>query len=62
MDSTVIPIRGQTVIVKNNPGFMCAVARDFSEQDELCYSMTRSNGMLPIYSHSNPKFCYIAPK
>lgn len=52
MDTSVTPIRGQTVIVKNDPGFMSAIARESPDQEELTYSMARSSGK-PLISPFN---------
>jgi len=44
MDKTVIPVRGQIVLVRNDPGYMFTISGTDDGQDELCYIMTRAAG------------------
>ncbi|CZT47316.1 uncharacterized protein RSE6_07858 [Rhynchosporium secalis] len=44
MDKTVIPTRGQVVVVRNNPGFMMGISGTDDPADEMSYLMTRAVG------------------
>ena len=38
MDKDVIPVRGQIVVVRNDPGAMVTVSGTDDGDDEVCYS------------------------
>jgi D-amino-acid oxidase len=44
MDKTVIPARGQIVVVRNDPGVMLAISGTDDGDDEVCYIMERAAG------------------
>lgn len=44
MDKEVIPARGQTVLVRNDPGAMYGISGTDDADDELCYIMMRAAG------------------
>jgi D-amino-acid oxidase len=44
MDKSVFPIRGQVVVVRNDPGGMMTTSGTDDGPDELCYIMTRAAG------------------
>ncbi|EPE28508.1 Nucleotide-binding protein [Glarea lozoyensis ATCC 20868] len=44
MDSTVIPVRGQIVLVRNDPGVMLTISGTDDGDDEVCYIMKRACG------------------
>lgn len=44
MDLDVIPVRGQIVLVRNDPGAMCGTSGTDDGDDELCYMMKRAGG------------------
>lgn len=44
MDSKVVPVRGQTVLVRNDPGIMLSISGTDDAEDELCYIMKRAAG------------------
>lgn len=44
MDKTVIPVRGQIVIVRNDPKVMFTISGTDDGADELCYIMQRAAG------------------
>lgn len=44
MDKTVIPVRGQIVVVRNDPKYMFTISGTDDGPDELCYIMTRAAG------------------
>lgn len=44
MDRSVFPIRGQVVIVRNDPGYLVTTSGTDDGPDELCYIMTRAAG------------------
>lgn len=44
MDKTVIPARGQIVVVRNDPGVMLTVSGTDDGDDEVCYIMQRAAG------------------
>ncbi|KAG0652687.1 D-amino-acid oxidase [Hyphodiscus hymeniophilus] len=44
MDKTVIPVRGQIVVVRNDPGVMLTVSGTDDGDDEVCYIMQRAAG------------------
>lgn len=44
MDKDVIPARGQTVLVRNDPGVMLAISGTDDGEDEFCYTMKRAAG------------------
>jgi D-amino-acid oxidase len=44
MDKSVFPIRGQTVVVRNDPGVMMCSSSTDDGPDEMCYIMTRAAG------------------
>lgn len=44
MDSTVIPARGQIVVVRNDPGVMLTISGTDDGDDEVCYIMKRAAG------------------
>ena len=44
-DKTVVPARGQVVVVRNNPGIMTTVSKSASVKfDEMAYMMCRPGG------------------
>ena len=43
-DSNMIPARGQIVLVRNDPGIMCATSGTDDGEDEACYIMQRAAG------------------
>lgn len=45
-DKNVFPVRGQTVLVRNDPGIMIHVDPE-EGKDELCYAMKRAAGWMP---------------
>ncbi|TAQ85712.1 hypothetical protein B7494_g5983 [Chlorociboria aeruginascens] len=44
MDKEVIPARGQTVLVRNEPGIIVSVSGTDDAEDECCYIMQRAAG------------------
>lgn len=44
MDKNVIPVRGQIVVVRNDPKYMFTISGTNDGDDELCYVMTRAAG------------------
>lgn len=44
MDSTVIPVRGQILLVRNDPGVMLTISGTDDGDDEVCYIMKRAAG------------------
>jgi len=44
MDKDVIPVRGQIVLVRNDPGKMMTVSGTGDAEDEVCYIMQRAAG------------------
>jgi D-amino-acid oxidase len=44
MDTTVIPVRGQIVLVRNDPGVMLTISGTDDGDDEVCYIMKRAAG------------------
>lgn len=44
LDTTVIPVRGQIVVVRNDPGVMMTLSGTDDGDDEVCYIMTRAGG------------------
>ncbi|KAG9230777.1 FAD dependent oxidoreductase [Amylocarpus encephaloides] len=44
MDSDVIPVRGQIVLVRNDPGVMFTISGTDDGDDEVCYIMQRAAG------------------
>jgi len=44
MDKTVIPVRGQIVVVRNDPGVMLTISGTDDGDDEVCYIMKRAAG------------------
>ena len=44
MDKTVIPVRGQIVVVRNDPGVMLTISGTDDGDDEVCYIMQRAAG------------------
>ncbi|MCJ1311977.1 hypothetical protein MMC25_005651 [Agyrium rufum] len=43
-DKTMYPIRGQTVLVRNDPGMMCSTSGTEEGEGEMCYIMQRAAG------------------
>ncbi|KAF4635672.1 hypothetical protein G7Y89_g2432 [Cudoniella acicularis] len=43
-DKTVIPVRGQILLVRNDPGVMLTVSGTDDGEDEVCYIMQRAAG------------------
>jgi D-amino-acid oxidase len=43
-DKTVVPVRGQIVVVRNDPGVMFTISGTDDGEDELCYVMQRAAG------------------
>ena len=48
-DKTVVPARGQVVVVRNDPGAMANVSNATSKTGELTYMMSRPGGKLNIH-------------
>lgn len=48
-DKTVIPARGQTVIVRNDPGVMVCTSGTDDGEEELLYIMRRAAGKISLY-------------
>ena len=44
MDKDVIPVRGQVVVVRNDPGVMSSTSGTDDGDDEVCYIMQRAAG------------------
>jgi D-amino-acid oxidase len=44
MDKDVIPVRGQIVLVRNDPGVMLTISGTDDGDDEVCYIMQRAAG------------------
>lgn len=44
MDNSVVPARGQTVLVRNDPGVMLTISGTDDAEDEVCYIMKRAAG------------------
>lgn len=44
MDSSVIPVRGQILLVRNDPGAMFTISGTDHGDDEVCYIMKRAAG------------------
>jgi D-amino-acid oxidase len=44
MDQTLLPARGQVVVVRNDPGAMYSMSGTDDGDDELIYMMTRAAG------------------
>lgn len=44
MDKSVIPARGQIVVVRNDPGVMLTISGTDDGDDEVCYIMQRAAG------------------
>lgn len=47
LDDTLLPARGQIVLVRNDPGVMCSISGSDDGDDEVTYIMTRAAGMTP---------------
>jgi D-amino-acid oxidase len=45
-DKTVVPARGQTIIVRNSPGYMYGSTSMEDKEDELAYCMERASGII----------------
>ena len=43
-DRKMLPARGQTVLVRNDPGMMCSNSGTDDGDDEVCYVMQRAAG------------------
>lgn len=43
-DTTLLPARGQIVVVRNDPGLMCSISGTDDGDDEVTYMMTRAAG------------------
>ena len=64
MDPTLTPVRGQTVLVRNEAGGMAATGATADGEGEMCYVMQRAVGaccpssstlfLIPIPFHSCP--------
>jgi hypothetical protein len=50
MDKNVIPVRGQTVVVRNDPGIMTTISGTDDGDDEVTYVMHRAAGKPPLKS------------
>ena len=48
-DEKMLPARGQTVLVRNDPGIMCANSGTDDGEDEVCYIMQRAAGEFSKY-------------
>lgn len=48
-DKNLYPGRGQIVVVRNEPGLMCATTGTDDAEDELCYIMMRAAGMALLF-------------
>lgn len=49
LDDTLLPARGQIVVVRNDPGVMCSISGSDDGDDEVTYIMTRAAGMTPRF-------------
>ena len=47
MDRDMTPVRGQTVLVRNDSGVMSHTSITEDGEDEMCYIMERAAGMVP---------------
>ena len=45
-DKEMVPVRGQTVLVRNDPGIMCQASGTEDGADEMAYIMQRAAGMI----------------
>jgi hypothetical protein len=64
-DKSVVPARGQTVLVRNDPGFMgCVSGTDdgVGGDDELIYFMKRAAGMPSPSKFTNPILILFPPR
>jgi D-amino-acid oxidase len=43
-DDSMMPIRGQVVVVRNDAGLMTSISGNDAPDDEICYTMTRAAG------------------
>lgn len=48
MDTTLLPARGQIVLVRNDPGLMIGISGTDDGDDEATYIMTRAVGRFPF--------------
>jgi len=48
MDTTLLPARGQIVLVRNDPGLMVGISGTDDGDNEATYIMTRAVGMFPV--------------
>lgn len=51
MDTTLLPARGQIVVVRNDPGLMATISGTDDGEDEATYIMTRAAGTFLIPFH-----------
>lgn len=49
-DQKMLPARGQTVLVRNDPGMMCSNSGTDDGDDEVCYVMQRAAGESKYFS------------
>lgn len=49
MDTTLLPARGQIVVVRNDPGVMLTISGTDDGEDEATYIMTRAVGMSSFF-------------
>lgn len=60
MDTTLLPARGQIVLVRNDPGLMASISGTDDGDDEATYIMTRAVGMLCFHPFDS-KIPYLSP-
>ena len=53
-DQNMMPIRGQTVLVRNEANVMCSSSGTDDGEEEVCYLMQRAAGWLQGRESSNP--------
>lgn len=51
-DQNMVPVRGQTVLVRNDPGMMACLSGTDDNEDELMYFMKRASGGATILGGS----------
>lgn len=49
MDTTIFPVRGQIVVVRNTPGMMCSLSGCDGLEGDVCYVMERAVGGFARY-------------
>lgn len=59
MDMTLLPARGQIVLVRNDPGLMVTISGTDDGDDEAMYIMTRADGEFSFNSFLHHSIFYI---